>query len=244
LAFSFGIYYFFTYGLRTDQECNDFEYAMTCLQISFFVLDFVTSLFFQHNDLKLIVHHTMAVIGYGTPFLYRRYGSESIFGMFLGEISGPFLAMREILPYVSDRALSNLSRFFYSNIPEDEVEEHRRAENVRTTNDFIFMITFIIARTCGFEYLFYYIHNSAAPLYFKLQASGFWFLGFVWMWEIFNKASKLFALELYPKNKIFNSMYKFFKAIRPLLPVYLLSILWYTNRHLLVQYKVYDYLFN
>jgi len=199
LAFGFGVYYFFAYGLIVDQWCNDFEYAMTTLQISFFMLDFVTSLFFGHNDMRLTIHHVMAVIGYGTPFLYRRYGSESIFGMFVGEFSGPFLAMREILPLISDRKLASVSRFMYSSDAKDEVEENKRAENVRTINDIIFMITFVIARTWGTEYLFYYIHHSAAPLYFKLQASGLWFLGFVWLWEIFNKASKIFAIDLFPK---------------------------------------------
>ena len=98
IAFAAGIYYFFAYGLIVDQECNNFEFALSQIQISFFTIDFITSFFFGQNDMKLAVHHIMAVISYSTPFFYRRFGSECMMGMVIGELSGPFLALREILP--------------------------------------------------------------------------------------------------------------------------------------------------
>jgi len=140
--------------------------------------------------------------------------------------------------------LAKSSRWFYSSDATDEKEETRRAGTVKALNDVVFMLTFILARTFCLDILLYTMHRSSLHLLFKLQSSGLYFLSYIWIWEIVNKAAKLFAVDLFPTVKIFSLVYKFFKSIRPLMPVYLLLMLWYTHRHLIAYYGVYDYFFN
>lgn len=166
----------------------------------------------------------MCLAGYGTPFLYRRFASEGLVGMFVAEISNPFLNMRLIFEYMPDNSIANFFRFLFRSGNVDGAENKRRANLIRTINNVIFIIIFSIARPLGMEILGYNIHNSQAPLHFKISVMALWFLSYIWLWEIINKASKILATDVFPNNRILGETYKAMKAIRPYFPVYLMVV--------------------
>jgi len=104
LTFFFGIYYAIKYGfpIRGDQWNNSFETIFSTIQIGYFVYDFLLGRYHKTDDLMFIMHHSMATIGYMTPFLFSRFGNFAMWGMFTTEISAPFLSNRGILPYMDN----------------------------------------------------------------------------------------------------------------------------------------------
>ena len=236
----FGTYYVFTYGLRVDTWCNNLEYTMCKISLSYFVNDLISGFYYEQNDVWIHIHHVISIIGASVPFLYRRFGSEVAFATFLGEISGLFFQLRSVLPFIGNNSLANSFKFLFRNHNVDNAERKRRAELIRSLNEMTFVVTFIIARTFGFEFLGHQIQISKHPLILKLPF--LWFLSYFWLWDIVNKCTKVLATEIFPDSEISKKVYSFFKSIRPLKPLYLLTMLWYTSRHLLTYYKIYDYL--
>ena len=148
------------------------------------------------------MHHTFCLIGYCTPFLYGRFASEGLVGMFLTEISNPFLNLRFVLDNIDDISIANFFRFLFSSDNCDGAENKRRANLIRTINNVIFISLFSISRPYGLEILGFNIHTSQAPIHFKLTMVSLYFLSYVWLWEIINKASKILATDVFPGNMI------------------------------------------
>ena len=203
------------------------------LSLSYMIVDWIIGFKHGQNDLKMNLHHIMAITGYGTPWVYRRYGSFSITGLFVGEFSGPFQTLRNILPYMDDKKLST---YFYGEKGQNKELQHKQAENLRIINDLIFMVTFVFARMFLCEWLFFWIQYSDAPLYFKMQSSGLWFISFIWLWEIANKTVKLFADTLFPHINAFKILYGFLKKARPFMSVYLVWAFVFSNRYIFDYY--------
>jgi len=126
-----GTYYAFRFGLSNAEKPFDtFEYFFVTMNIAYFLYDTIVQLAMGHQTLEFLLHHILAIIGFGFPFVYNRWGSFAVYGMFLGEVSGPFLTMRKILPW-----LDNLSDW------------------VADANDIVFMLVFLTARIWGQEFL-------------------------------------------------------------------------------------------
>ena len=190
----------------------------------------------------MTIHHFICLTGYGTPFLYRRFASEGMVGMFLSDISNPFLNLRLCFDCIDDNTIGNFLRFLFRNGDVDSTECKRKGNLIKAINDVIFVVTFCIGRTFGYEFLVYYIHTSQAPLHFKLLVLGLWFLSYVWLWEIINKTSDVLATKVFPGNVILDKIHKFIKKCKPYLPVYLLVCAWMTSRHMMRYHGVYAYL--
>jgi len=129
VTFFAGIYYAIVYGIRGDQWNNTFETCFSTMQVAYFLYDIIVSRIHKTDDKAMLVHHIMSGIGYGTPFLFHRWGSFAIYGMFVGEFSAPCLINRDLFP-VMDNA--KLSRIFYGRKENtDEAEQKKQADNIR-----------------------------------------------------------------------------------------------------------------
>lgn len=160
-----GIYYFCSYGLTEDTWCTSFEKIVCMIQIGYFLVDMMMGMYCGYIGVVMFFHHVLGFLGYCYPVFYNRFGSESIMVLAIAELSGPFLALRDILPLINDITLSKTFSLPFHGRDVDDKEHQNRAASIRNTNDVIFMICYIIARTFGLEYIFYRVQvgNSAFP---------------------------------------------------------------------------------
>lgn len=140
-----GSIYAYNYPLNTCQPCTNFELFITNVSLGYFIYDGITGIYYQTDPPIMLLHHLFSIFGFGTPWLWKRFGSESVIGLLIAEITGPFLTYRKIAPYIWEK-------------------------NQVIINDAIFMSLFIYVRVKYLEWLFFHIHLSDAPIFFKLQA--------------------------------------------------------------------------
>ena len=240
-TFVFSGYYFLNYGLTVGKWNNGLEYIQCTVVTSYFLADWVFALKYGQNDIVFAAHHILSLFIFGMPILYNRLGSESTIGIWFGEVSGPFVNLRDIFPLINHITLANTFAFLYSKKNVDAKEQKKRADFIILVNELIFVVTFIIARTYGFGYLVKEISYSQAPLLYKISINGMWFVSMIWLWQIAHKMSKILSLELFPNSFIFKKIYQILRTIRPIQPAFLLFSAWYTNRHTLAFHGVYEY---
>jgi len=206
-----GTYYALTVGLKDpDDPFDSFEYFFVTMNIAYFLHDTILLLAMGHQPLEFLFHHVMAIMGFSFPFLYNRWSSFAVFGMFLAEVSGPFLSMRKILPW-----LDNVKGW------------------VADANDITFMVVFLTARIWGQEFLFYNMGYSTVPLFYKLQGTGLWFVAYIWIWQIYHKTVSLFGKKLFPESwfwKLQLKMSIFTRKVKLFYWAYLLVVFVYTHR--------------
>lgn len=101
----------------------------------------------------------------------NHYGSEMVYSVILGEITGPLMNLAEIL--------ENIEK------PKKEL-----ATNLKK----VFMVMFIIVRAVFCFKTMVNIQRSEADLFFKFLPTLLWVLSMKWVWAMFNKSSKLMHL--------------------------------------------------
>ena len=162
-----GIYYCVAYGIRVNTWCNNFEKFYNMIVLINMLQETMLGLYYGYITSDMILHHLIVGCFSSLAVLYNRYGSETLIIIFLHEINGCFWCLREILPHISDNTLANTFRFVFRGRNVDNQELKRRSDAIRYTNEFIFLITYIIPRILCFEYGFPRFQFNLLPIPIK-----------------------------------------------------------------------------
>lgn len=204
-----GLYFVLNYSLTCSQTNTQFETLILSISYSYFVYDTILDCYYNVLSPMLIAHHAIVLIACFFPLAYRRYGTESIYAMLITEISGPFYHLRSILPFIGSDLLKKV-------------------------NDIVFMVVFTIARTVVISPVMRQTqYDKNAPLLFKLQQFGLWYLSLIWCWQIANSAAKILKEDIFPGWGIFRAFYGFMRYIRKFWVLFYIIALIYTSRFLI-----------
>ncbi|XP_027090530.1 uncharacterized protein [Coffea arabica] len=128
---------------------------------AYLIFDLACCQFSDNINLDTIFHHLVCILGIWAGLASERYGSEMVAALWLGEISGPFLHLRDLLK-----------------------ELGYRGTDLNLAIDILFAIIFTAARMIVGPYLTYAFLFSDSPLLMKAVALGLQLVSAFWVYKI------------------------------------------------------------
>ncbi|EPS59582.1 hypothetical protein M569_15222, partial [Genlisea aurea] len=136
------------------------------VSLSYLMYDSVCNLFEKQSKPDMAIHHLVSIVGIVSGLVNQRCGSEMVAGLWITELSSPFLHIRDILKEfgIKDTAL-NLAA------------------------DIVFAMIFTFARMIGGPYLTYVTLSAPNPLLIKGMALGLQLVSAFWFYKILRMVS-------------------------------------------------------
>ncbi|KAI3759160.1 hypothetical protein L6452_06743 [Arctium lappa] len=130
--------------------------------LAYLIYDLACCLFDTKIKIDNSVHHLVCIVGVVAGLTYEKCGSEMVAAMWIGEISGPFLHLRELLK-----------------------ELGYKDTDLNLAADVSFAAIFTLARMCCGPYLCYVVTQSANnPFLIKAMALGLQLVSAFWFYKI------------------------------------------------------------
>lgn len=96
LSFLFSLYFIYLNGINFEHEIDQFSVQIVALSLGYFVYDLIACLYFGLWDSKLIIHHALAMAGFGYSLLSGNGIFAGVLGLALGESSNFPMHLRSI----------------------------------------------------------------------------------------------------------------------------------------------------
>ena len=106
-CFLSGIIYAYNNDLKIDLPISNFESIFVHITFGYFVYDLILISYTKYEKKILIYHHILTMISYVYSIFYQRYGGVVMYIVFTGEITAPFNALREILPLMNKKIVTD-----------------------------------------------------------------------------------------------------------------------------------------
>nr|GLL48833.1 transmembrane protein 136-like [Ipomoea trifida] len=149
----------------------------------YMIYDLMCCVYHHQQKTEDLVHHLVTILGLGAGLAYQRCGSEMVGALWVSEISGPFLHLRELLKELGYRDTA-----------------------LNLAVDICFAVIFSLSRMIGGTYLTYLTVSNENPILIKamsvglLSVSAFWFYKIVRM--VIYKLSKRSKAKSFTKKSL------------------------------------------
>lgn len=156
-------------GLDFEKPNSHLESLMPAISYGYFIHDTYSGFKYGYNDLMTHVHHMLGILILPYSMLTQHYGNLICWTYIMGEISNPFMLIK-----------NNLAK-------------HPGYKLIELVSGFIFCVLFISMRVVGGGILGIIIFLSKVPLFVKIIFSVLWFLSLLWSFRVLNLFLKHFA---------------------------------------------------
>lgn len=129
--------------------------------MGYFIYDLICSQFDKNTGFDHLIHHLVCIVGLGAGLTYQKCGSEMVAGLFITEISTPFLHLREFLKELGYRDTS-----------------------LNLAADILFALVFSVGRIIGAPFLTFFALSADIPLLMKAMTLGLQVVNVFWFYKI------------------------------------------------------------
>lgn len=188
IVFTLSVIAAYINGFSRYKYNDSIENANAAISLGYFLNDTISGFYFNYNDMMTHTHHIIGLLMLPYSLWTRKYGNMVCWIYIIGEISNPFILMR------------------------NNLEKHPGFKFLKFVCGLLFCLLFMSMRVIGGGILAYLIYNSGIVMLVKGLFALLWFLSLLWSFKVLNFFLKYFA----EKNSygLIGSMYRVVDSVR------------------------------